>query len=413
MYDAIVVGARVAGAPTAMLLARKGYRVLLLDRDSFPSDIMSTHFITQPGVAQLNRWGLLHEVAATGCPPISRLRNAFGPIVLNGTPPPLEGAGASYCPRRTLLDDILVRAAVAAGAELREGFAVDEVLFEDGAVSGVRGRVRAGGAQATETARVVIGADGLHSRVAAAVQPAEYNTRPGTTCGYYSYWSGIPDEGAAITWGPERIVFRFPTNDGLTCLAMEMPKTAFAAFREDIEGNFTRGMAAATPELAALAAAGRREERFVGASNLPNFYRKPFGPGWALVGDAGYHKDPVTGQGIADAFRDAELLAEALDAGFAGRQPVAAALAGYEQQRNAATAAIYETTCQLAGFAPPTAEQLALLAAISASQADTDRFFGIMSGSVNPEEFFTPANIGRIMANAQGAGLNLAPVPAQ
>ncbi|HLZ72018.1 MAG TPA: NAD(P)/FAD-dependent oxidoreductase [Dehalococcoidia bacterium] len=404
MYDAIVVGARVAGAPTAMLLARKGHRVLLLDRDTFPSDIMSTHFLTQPGVAQLNRWGLLDQVAATGCPPISRLRNAFGPIVLDGTPLPLDGAGVSYCPRRTVLDDILVRAAVTAGAELREGFAVDEVLFEGAAVSGIGGRDRASGAPAHETAGIVIGADGLHSRVAAAVQPAEYNVRPGTTCGYYSYWSGIPDEGAAIIFGAERYVFRFPTNDGLTCLAMQLPKDAFTTFREDIEGNFMRGMRETAPELAAQAAAGHREERFIGASNLPNFYRKPFGPGWALVGDAGYHKDPVTGQGITDAFRDAELLAEAIDAGFAGRQPLEQALAGYEQQRNAATAAIYETTCQLASFAPPQPEQLMLLAAVSSSQEDTNRFFGVLSGSVSGEEFFGPENIGRMIARAQGAG---------
>src|SRR5579885_453283 len=286
MYDAIVVGARVAGAPTAMLLARKGYRVLLLDRDTFPSDIMSTHFITQPGVAQLRRWGLLDAVAASGCPPITRLRNTYGPVVLEGTPDPLEGAGVSYCPRRTVLDDLLVRAAVAAGAELREGFAVDELQFDGGRVSGVRGHDRASGAQASDAARIVIGADGLHSRVAAAVQPAEYNVRPGTSFGYYSYWSGIPDEGAAITFAPERYVFRFPTNDGLTCLAMELPKDAFASFREDIEGNFRRGLEATTPELAALAATGRREERFTGISNLPNFYRKPYGPGWALAGDA-------------------------------------------------------------------------------------------------------------------------------
>lgn len=223
MYDAIVVGARVAGAPTAMLLARKGYRVLLLDRDTFPSDIMSTHFITQPGVAQLGRWGLLEAVAASGCPPISRLRNSFGSVELDGTPNPLEGAGVSYCPRRTVLDDLLVRAAIDAGAELREGFAVDEILFDGEQVSGVHGHDRASGAQASESARIVIGADGMHSRVAAAVQAAEYNVRPGTTFGYYSYWSGIPDEGASITFTPERYVFRFPTNDGLTCLALEMP----------------------------------------------------------------------------------------------------------------------------------------------------------------------------------------------
>jgi flavin-dependent dehydrogenase len=300
-----------------------------------------------------------------------------------------------------VLDKILVDAAAAAGAEVREGFSVQELLFEDGRVTGIRGRARQGSDTVTETARIVIGADGVRSRVAVAVDAPEYNTRPGTSCGYYSYWSGVPDEGASIYWRPDRIVFRFPTNDGLTCFAVEMPRESFKAFREDIEGTFRASFAIASPVLAEQAAAGRREERFEGTGDLPSFYRKPYGPGWALVGDAGYHKDPVTGQGIADAFRDAELLAEALDAGFAGRAPLEDALAGYEQQRNAATAAIYETTCQLASFTPPPPEQQMLLAAIAGDPEATDRFFGMLGGSVSSEEFFSPQNVARIIARAQ------------
>src|SRR5436190_14545399 len=127
MYDVIVVGARCAGSPTAMLLARKGYRVLLVDKGTFPSDTMSSHLIWQPGVARLERWGLLDRVVASNCPPITTWAYDFGPFALHGTPPPADGVAMAYAPRRTVLDKLLVDAAVEAGAELREAFAVQEV----------------------------------------------------------------------------------------------------------------------------------------------------------------------------------------------------------------------------------------------------------------------------------------------
>src|SRR5438093_9868178 len=157
MYDAIVVGARCAGSPTAMLLARKGYRVLLLDKASFPSDTLSVHYIHQPGVARLKRWELLDRVVASNCPPVHRLVIDFGPFALAGAPPPADGVAEGYAPRRTILDQILAEAAVAAGAELREHISVDEVLTDGERVVGIRGRA-AGGATVTEKARVVIGA---------------------------------------------------------------------------------------------------------------------------------------------------------------------------------------------------------------------------------------------------------------
>ena len=132
MYDAIVVGARCAGSPTAMLLARKGYRVLLVDKATFPSDTMSTHLVHPPGVAALERWGLLDRLVATGCPPVERYSFDFGPVTIAGSPQPVDGVARAYCPRRTVLDQLLVDAAVEAGAELREGFTVDEVLAADG-----------------------------------------------------------------------------------------------------------------------------------------------------------------------------------------------------------------------------------------------------------------------------------------
>src|SRR5438876_3635701 len=190
MYDAIVVGARGAGSPTAMLLARKGYRVLLLDRDAFPSDHMSTHWIHQPGVARLARWGLRERLAATGCPPITSFTMDLGPFALRGTPPPVGDVAEAYCPRRTVLDKLLVDAAVEVGAELREHFSVQDLLWDGERVSGITGR-SASGTTVREQARIVIGADGVHSLVARQVQAPTYNERPTLAGGYNTYWSGV------------------------------------------------------------------------------------------------------------------------------------------------------------------------------------------------------------------------------
>ena len=175
-YDAIVVGGRCAGSPTAMLLARKGYKVLVVDRATFPSDTLSTHIVHPPGVASLRRWGLLDLVTSTGCPPIHTYAFDFGPFTISGAPGTDE-TPVAYGPRRTVLDKLLVDAAAEAGAEVMEGFTVEEVLTEDGRVTGVRGHGGRGGT-VTERARVVVGADGRHSLVARAVRPEQYNEKP-------------------------------------------------------------------------------------------------------------------------------------------------------------------------------------------------------------------------------------------
>jgi flavin-dependent dehydrogenase len=156
-----------------MLMARNGYRVLLVDKATFPSDTMSTHLAHPPAVAALAWWGLLDKLKATGCPPITRYSFDFGPVRIAGTPQPANGAAQAYGPRRIVLDALLVEAAVAAGAELREAFTVEEVVVDDGRVTGVRGHAK-GGATVTERARVVVGADGRHSLVAKAVRPDRY-----------------------------------------------------------------------------------------------------------------------------------------------------------------------------------------------------------------------------------------------
>ena len=399
MYDAIVVGARVAGAPTAMLLARKGYRVLLVDRATFPSDTMSTHYIHQPGVAALKRWGVLDQVIASGCPPLTNGHFQFGPLALEGWGPPSEGVAEAYVPRRIVLDKILVDAAVAAGAELREAFTVEEILFGGDRVTGLRGHAR-GGASVTETARVVIGADGLHSRVAEAVNALRYNEKPALACYYYSYWSGMPAQQLAAGAGDGCFFVSFPTNNDLVCVGVGRKHDQFHTYRADIEGTFLATLDTLSPSMAERVRAGKREEPWVGTADLPNFFRKPYGPGWALVGDAGYHKDPVTGYGITDAFLGAQWLTDALDDGFAGRRPLDDALAGYEQSRNSFSFPMYELICQLASMELPPPEMQALIAALAGNAEDSNRFFGVLDGTVSVPEFMAPENIGRIMTLA-------------
>ena len=176
MFDAIVVGARCAGSPTAMLLARMGYRVLLLDKARFPSDTLSVHYIHQPGVASLQRWGLLEGVIASNCPPVRRQRVDFGPVVLEATPPPIDGIADAYAPRRTVLDTLLVEAAAAAGAEVRERFTVEDLLMDGERVTGIQGH-STGGAMVREEARIVIGLTACTRGSPAASRPLP--TMPG------------------------------------------------------------------------------------------------------------------------------------------------------------------------------------------------------------------------------------------
>ncbi len=396
-YDAIVVGARCAGSPTAMLLAQKGYRVLLVDRASFPSDTVSTNVIHASGVAALRRWGLLEKVLASGCPPIDVYSFNFGPFTIAGMPRPVDGSSTAYAPRRTILDKILVDAAVAAGAEVRERFSVEEILFEDGAVVGIRGH-GAGGESVVERARVVIGADGRNSQVARAVQAERYNEKPQLLWGYYTYFSGVPTGGFETVVRPYRGWAAAPTNDGLTMLVVGWPQAEAAAYKADVEANYFKTLDLA-PEFAERVRAGKREERFYGGG-VPNFFRRPFGPGWALVGDAGYTRDPVTAQGITDAFRDAELCSAALDDSLEGRRPFDVALAGYQQARDAQVMGIYEFTTQLAALEPPPPDMQQLLAAVHGNQDAMDAFAGVTAGTVTPEEFFAPEHIGPIMAAA-------------
>ena len=383
-----------------MLLARKGYRVLLVDRASFPSDTMSTLIIWQFGIAHLQRWGLLDRIVGSNCPCVVRFTMDLGDFPLSGWGPPVDGANDSYAPRRKVLDKILVDAAAEAGAAVRERFSVQQVLFDGDRVTGIKGRDY-GGSTATERARIVIGADGRHSLVARSVQAPEYNATPSLSCFYYTYWSGVPIENYEVHWPDRRFILAVPTNDRMVLITTGWPVSEFHEFRNDIEGNYM-GTIDLAPRLAERVRSGTREKRFVGTTDLDNFFRKPYGQGWALVGDAGYNKDPITAYGISDAFRDAEFLAEAIDAGLSGRRPLADAMAGYERKRNEAAMPLYERTLRAASYSPHPPGAYELRRALRHNQEDADRFFGVVAGTVSRDEFFDRDNIQRILAASQG-----------
>ena len=404
MYDAIIVGARCAGAPTAMLLARKGYRVLLVDKATFPSDTISTHIIWPHGAEIMDRWGLLDRLAATGCPPVAlNLIFDVGPFALKGGVTDTNAGRGGFCPRRTVLDKLLVDAAVEAGAELREGFTVEALLWDGDRVAGIKGHSRTGGA-VEERARVVIGADGVHSLVA--------KSRPR---------AGVRREAAAhhellqllqrIRGRRSRGVRpRLPGRWLLPDARRSHPHRGAVA-QQQVRRD-TRGHRGPRQEGARVHAErrgpadrrARREEKWVGTAGVPNYFRQPFGPGWALVGDAGYDKDPITAQGISDAFIDAEALTTALDDGWSGRRPLGDALAEYQASRDQRAKPMYDFTCQLATLEPPPPLMQRLFAALRGNQEATNQFYSAITGSRPLPAFMNPENLDRIMASAGARG---------
>ncbi len=394
-YDVIVVGARCAGSPTAMLLARRGYRVLVVDRASFPSDTVSTHVVQPLGVDALQRWGLLGRLTATGCPAIHTYFFDFGAFTLSGAPGTPD-TPVAYCPRRMVLDKLLVDAAAEAGAEVREKFTVEELLIEGGQVRGIKGRSK-GGDLVTEHARVVVGADGRYSMVAEAVAPRHYHEKPVLLAIYYSYWSDLPTNGLFETYiRPKRGFAVVPTHDGLTTVIAGWPYAEFDANKRDLEGNYLKVLDQSSA-LAERLRAARRVEPLAGAA-VRNFFRQPYGPGWVLVGDAGYNKDPITAQGIGDAFRDAERCAQALHEALGGARPYDEAMGDYQRDRDAHVLPMYEFTCGLATLEPPPPPMQQVLGAIQGDQAGMDDFARVNAGTLSPAVFFSPENVDAIMA---------------
>ncbi|MPY88639.1 MAG: hypothetical protein GEU99_12025 [Luteitalea sp.] len=395
-YDVIVVGARCAGSPLAMLLAKRGAKVLLVDRATFPSDIPHGHFIHRQGPRLLKEWGLLDRIAAA-TPAVRNWLADFGDFPLVARDLVEDGVAWGYAPRRTILDKVLIDAAAGCGVEVREGFGVGEYVFEDGKCVGIRGGVK-GGATVEEHATITVGADGRHSRLARVVEAPIYQASPAILCYYFSYWSGVESEDFELYVRPQqrRVIFSFRTEQNLFAVFSGMPVEELPAIRTDIDAAFMRSLDT-VPDLADRVRAGRREERYYGASDLPNFYRKPFGPGWALVGDAGYHKDPYLALGISDAFHHAALLSSAIADGLDGRRALDEALADYEQQRNDTPAIDYEENLAAARFTPFPPRVMAVRAAIRNDPQESTRFVKARMGMIDPAEFFNPEHLQQLL----------------
>ena len=256
----------------------------------------------------------------------------------------------------------------------------------------------------SERARVVIGADGRHSLLAKTVKPQEYNGRRSHLVMYYAYWSGLPAGGfeTVIRADDRRGWACVPTHDDLAVLPFGWPVEEFQTNRKDIEGNFFAAVELA-PEFAERVRSAKRESKFIGSADLPGYVRKPFGPGWVLVGDAGYHKNPITAMGINDAFRDAELVADALDAVFSDRASYEEALRDYQQARDHEALPVYEFTDEFAQLQPPPPEMQQLIGAMHGNQEAMDQFISVQAATLPAPEFFAPDNLGRIMAEAKPA----------
>jgi flavin-dependent dehydrogenase len=298
-----------------------------------------------------------------------------------------------------VLDKILVDAAARAGVELREAFSVTDVTHDGDRIVGIKGISRGNASAVTERARIVIGADGRHSRVARVVGAPAYEERPTLTCWYFAFWDGVPTDGLEIHWQPGCCVYAFPSNDDQTAIFVWRPRDEFNAFRADVEGAYLKTLESAPLLLERVRSAGQRASHFVGHGDLPNFFRRSFGPGWALVGDAGHHKDPAGAYGMSDAFRDAELLAQAVDDGLAGRRSLLDALAEYERHRDARAWPDFECNyrqAQLTGWDTP--EMLRLRGALRDNPEETSRYLGVNVKSVPAEAFFAPENLQRILA---------------
>ena len=369
-FDAVIVGARCAGAATAVLLARAGARVLVVDKGAYGSDTLSTHAMMRGGVLQLHRWGVLPTIIAAGTPAVRTTTFSYADEDVDVAIEPKHGIDALYAPRRALLDRMLVDAARASGVEVAYGVRAEALVRDE---SGrVRGLTVAGGAARTIDAELVIGADGMYSTVARLVAAPTLLSGPHAAGVLYSYWQGFDTD--RYYWGfrPGVSIGAIPTNDAV-CVFVAV---AAERFPDEVRGNteaaYHRLIRQASPAFADRLEAGRRVEPIRGFGGHPGFIKAGTGPGWALVGDAGYFKDPATAHGITDAFRDAELLARAVTRG------TASAFAEYDAARLDLSRTLFEVTDTIASFAPSDAELQQLHRAFSREMSREVRYLAAL-----------------------------------
>jgi menaquinone-9 beta-reductase len=371
-YDAVIAGARCAGAATALLLARSGAKVLMVDRQAYGSDTLSTHALMRGAVLQLTRWGLIPDITAAGTPAIPSTTFCYGSEAIRVDIRPEHGVEYLFAPRRTVLDRLLVDAARKAGAEVRHGTLLSELLFaSDGRVNGVSLK-DAGGSSMTVRADIVIGADGRQSTVAQSVKARAYVEGSNASGTVFGYFENLRQDGFHWYFAKNVAAGVIPTNAG-HCVFAAVPAQRFSAtFRGDVRRGFLQVLEASNPELRADVECGTPIGRLRGFGGAPGYLRQCHGAGWALVGDAGYFKDPSTAHGITDALRDADLLSRAIIAG--GRR----ALAAYQRERDALSMPLLRLTDAIASFSWDLDEVKQLHADLSAAmKAETNHLAGL------------------------------------
>ncbi|MET0524553.1 MAG: FAD-dependent monooxygenase [Nocardioides sp.] len=370
-FDVVVVGGRVAGASTAMLLARAGVRVALVDRGTYGSDTLSTHGLMRAGVLQLHRWGLLDDVVAEGTPAIRRTKfhYAHGETTLVDIRPS-PGVPALYAPRRYFLDRLLVDAAARAGAVVLHEHAVTSLIRERDRVAGVRAQ-DAQGLAIELRAAMTVGADGIRSTVAA--ESGARVRRRGRAAGavLYRYIRGLDADGYEWAYGDGAAAGLIPTNDGLTCVFVGTSPDRMRELRQlGAENAFRCLLGLSFAELPERVAAAEPVGRLYGWAGVPGYLRRSWGPGWALVGDAGYFKDPITSHGITDALRDAELLSDALLESLGGGVPERESLRGYQATRDRLSSRLFTATEAVAAFDWDSDSAQRLVREVSAAMGD-------------------------------------------
>lgn len=352
-HDVVVVGARVAGASTAMLLARGGHDVVVVDRSSMPSDTVSTHAFSRGGVVQLDRWDLLDDVLASGAPAIRTVSfhtPTTEPVIR--TVKHVAGIDLLLAPRRYILDDIVLGAAREAGAAVRTGVTVTGVLTDDsGRVRGVHVRDHEGQPDVIE-ARFVVGADGVRSRTARAVGATVVDERPTNGALHYIYVAGLDAEGFEFHTGDRGMVGVLPTHGQQAAIWIGAPADRVLGTSGTRTEGFLNLLGEIAPNVADRVRTAQICTTVRGAVRLPNHVLQGAGRGWALVGDAGYHRDPLTGHGMTDAFRDAELAATHIARALRNETNDDAALAAYDAERRRALLPIFDVTCAMADYPP-------------------------------------------------------------
>ncbi|MCP2315009.1 2-polyprenyl-6-methoxyphenol hydroxylase [Nocardia amikacinitolerans] len=390
--EVVVVGARCAGSATAAAFARAGVRVVLLEASRFPSDTLSTHLLWPGGVAELARLGALDRVTALGAPPLRTAYAAGAGHTIRSPFAPVDGIDYALCVRRTGLDAALAATAVEAGADLREGARVGELLWRGERCAGVR-YADASGTRELRAA-LVVGADGRRStvaRLAGAARP-RLSAPSGRDC-YFAYWrdtsGGWREVAAQWRDGPD-LGTAFPCDNGLLLALVQPPSSAERPGRSGAERRYREAIER-IPGLADRLAGCERVGRVRSATGLVSYFRRSSGPGWALPGDAGHFKDPVTAQGIRDALHYGRRLGELAAPMLHDPDRLDATLRAWESQRLADCLDIYQWTNRLARAAAMSPLEIQLYRRATSDPELARAVTAIFSRTRDPKDVFTPA----------------------